>query len=61
MPYTGDPEFPEYPPPKFDEPPYAGEGEVIPLLNLSKVSMSGYLVGELEGSSMNGLLENWAL
>ena len=42
MPYTGDPEFPEYPLPKFDEPPYAGKGEVNPLLDLSKgISGSG--------------------
>ena len=53
--------FPEYPPLKFDEPLYAGEEEVNPPLELSKVSMSGYLDGELEESSMNGLSENWAL
>ena len=32
-----------------------------PLLDLSKVSMSGYLVDGFEGSSMNGLFEYWAL
>ena len=37
---------------------YAGEGEVIPPLDLFEVLMSGYLVDRFEGSSMNGLLEN---